>query len=192
MYDASMEWRDTNEGVMVVVEGKDEQQPFRLPPVPPAEPSRASTYAIGCAALPFVLVGGCLTTINHRPGLNALGYALIIVVVLASGLLGKRPSAYDVRPSPIVPMPRRASFAIQLEPVGLRMTVGLEELAFVALADIAEIVGTSHVDVVRQDGTRVRLPCPLSPLETEHIASELTRRMRALRAKTADYRGTSI
>jgi hypothetical protein len=184
-----MDWLDHDGSVSAVFDADDQRKLDMLESARRAGQSgsvskRTRAYAVGCLATPFFLLGGCLTTIDHPHGAKFAGFAIIVVSLAIVGGLQRAGDAPVRPPSSDV----RSTFTLRITRDVLTLSTDAVVIAEVALAELADVVGGTYVELVRRDGARVRLAHVLPASTNEVMAAEINARVREMRS-LGGYRG---
>jgi len=177
-----MEWAHGEQQVSLVFEAEDARKLAMRSSALAAPPDvrRTSPVLTGCFALPCFLVGTCLSSVHHAPAANALGYAMLVLAVLA--LAGLQ---YTKRPRTIART--RSAFTVVITPTTLTQLADGALVAEIDLADIADVnADGADLVIVRRDASQLRLTAP--PAGAVEMAGDVDARIREMRSLRAGYR----
>ncbi len=184
-----MDWVDGEGSVSTTFEAIDQRKVDMLATMRDARARSSAVspktraFAVGMMVTPLIVAGACLTSAYERPAAKAAGFALMIVSVLVLGALQRAASAPPRAPNLDV----RSVFEVRITREALVLSADGAPAAEIALLDVADVLGGLHLDVVRQDGTHVRLPFKV--VGSADLAVEIRTRVRDMRAVTGGYRG---
>jgi hypothetical protein len=177
-----MEWARGEEQVSLVFEADDARKVALRSSALAAPPQRSgpNPFVVGCVTLPFLAIGACLTSVHHAPAANALGYCIVVLVVLAAAGL-----SYTKKPRALPSV--RSVFTLVITPTTLTQLADGSLVAEIDLADIADVTAIGdELFIVRRDASQLRLAAPSAG--AVEMAGEVDARIREMRSLRGGYR----